>query len=36
MNDYSINFNEEEYIDNYEHTINVKGRYNKANFIANK
>ena len=35
MNDYSINFDEEEYADNHEHTVNVKGRYNRANFAAN-
>ena len=36
MNDYSINFDEEEYADNHERTCNVKGRYNRANFTANR
>ena len=35
MNDYTINFDEEEYAHNNDYTINVKGRYNKANFEAN-
>ena len=35
MNDYSINFDEEEYAHNNDYTINVKGRYNKANYEAN-
>ena len=36
MNDYSIIFDEDEYSDNYEHTVNVKGRFNRTNFAANK
>ena len=36
MNDYSINFDEEEYADSHERTVNVKGRYNRANFAANR
>ena len=36
MNDYTINFDEEEYAHNHDYTINVKGRYNKANFEANR
>ena len=36
MNDYSIIFDEDEYSDNHEHTVNVKGRFNRSNFTANK
>ena len=36
MNDYSINFDEEEYADDHERTVNVKGRYNRDNFAANR
>ena len=36
MNDYSICFNEEEYKGDHLRTVNVKGRYSKANYDANK
>ena len=36
MNDYSINFDEGEYADDHERTVNVKGRYNRDNFAANR
>ena len=35
MNDYSINFDEDDYENNHEHTINVKGRFNRANYEIN-
>ena len=36
MNDYSINFDEEQYVNDHVRSKNVKGRYNKANFEANR
>ena len=36
MNDYTICFDEADYADDRERTINVKGRYNKDNFESNK
>lgn len=36
MNDYSICFDEEEYMGNQQATLNIKGRFNKANFKQNR
>ena len=36
MNDYSVCFDESEYIESENLTKNVKGYYNKANYEANK
>lgn len=36
MNDYSLNFSEDEYIGDPTLTLNVKGRFSKSNFEANR
>ena len=36
MNDYSISYADEEYKDDPNHTLNVKGRFSKTNYEANK
>ena len=35
MNDYSICFDEEDYMGDPQATLNIKGRFNKANFLQN-
>ena len=36
MNDYSICFDEEDYMGDSQATLNIKGRFNKANFKQNR